>query len=109
VAGISRFDFWKMTPREFYAFVRGYERRNQDQWQMTRIMAYYSAIAFGGSDKIKSPKDLFKLPGEESEIVLTKITKLSNKEAGDRYRAFVDKKGNRVYTDEWIKERFSDA
>jgi len=45
--GMRTQDFWNDTPQEFFlrleGFLRHTERQERDEWERTRIMAYYTA------------------------------------------------------------------
>lgn len=68
--GLSSFEFWHSTPREFYNRLKGFtkERSEVDKlsWHQTRVLAFYSfAPHQGKSRRIKEPADLFKFDWEK--------------------------------------------
>lgn len=55
-------------------------------WEQTRLKCFYTATAFGGSNSIKQPKDLFKLPWDIEETV-EKVQPLTKDQFIERAKA----------------------
>lgn len=53
-----------MTLRELSCAHWGYQVKRREEWDKTRLLAYYSVIAFNGTKQIKKPSDLFLHPWE---------------------------------------------
>lgn len=105
-AAIPFSDFWNITPREFYAYIKGTEKRTTEMWEMTRVQAFYSVAAMQGTEKIKKPSDLFMIPGEVMKPrKVSKIRRIAPDELREKWRSIKDKKtGERIYTDAQIEK-----
>ncbi len=54
-----------MTPREFEAYLEGWTKREEAQWQRTRLL--YSIIYNTHSEQMKTPEELIPLPSDNKE------------------------------------------
>lgn len=66
-AGLSYSDFWKMTPREWTAWMDGFVLRQTDEWRRTRViyaLIYNTHVEPGNQLK---PEELIPLPGDAKE------------------------------------------
>jgi hypothetical protein len=96
-----------MTLRQIMNALKGYEDQNREQWSMVRRQCYYSLLSMRGGKEIGPENELFWIPGDKPiERIIGTITKTTNEEAAERFRAFKDKEGNRVYSEDWITKNF---
>ena len=66
VIGIDPQYFWdEMSPDEMKAIQESKFEHDKTTWEQARMISYWSVVAMNGTDKIKSPKDLFKFPWEK--------------------------------------------
>lgn len=42
--GLSSWDYYRMTPAEFYLAYRGFQKNEWKQWEHTRFLAYNTAL-----------------------------------------------------------------
>lgn len=47
-------------------YISGYQRRNEDKWNMVRTLSFYTIMPHSKKGKINKPKDLFKLPSDST-------------------------------------------
>jgi len=72
-AGVSYTDFWKMTPREWTAWMDGFALKEQDAWRRTRTI--YALIYNTHVDRHNQlkPEELIPLPGDKTEELHVKV------------------------------------
>jgi hypothetical protein len=56
------------SPFQFIQALIGLREEDTEQWRHARYVAWAAIIAQRGSKDLASPKDLFKLPGDNDEI-----------------------------------------
>jgi hypothetical protein len=83
-AGISYSDFWKMSPREWTAFMDGFALHEEDEWR--RIRAIYTLMYNTHVDHYNQMKaeELIPLPGDAKERVKM-LTDDEREELAKRY------------------------
>ncbi len=72
-AGLAYSDFWKMTPREWAAWMDGFALREQDSWR--RLRTIYALIYNTNVDRHHQlkPEELIPLPGDAKEPIRVKV------------------------------------
>jgi len=79
-------EFRNSTLRAILLAIEGYyeesRERQLEAWKRSRMVSFFGAQPYS-TGKLKEPKDLFLLDGEESEV---KQLNLSNKELEDWFR-----------------------
>lgn len=73
--GMSEWEFLHTTPRYFFNRQKGFERVQLEQWQRSRLEAFYAFLPHTKKGALKRPSDLFKLPGDEREIQFSEEAK----------------------------------
>lgn len=55
-----------MSQDEVSAIMKSKTEHERSQWEQTRTLSFYTIVAQQGTKHIKSPKDLFILPWDET-------------------------------------------
>lgn len=89
--GYSEKEFLLMTPRFFANAIEGYESRQRDEWERTRLMAWYAAVGPHLDPKKleKSPQKFMPFPWDK--VSKTKIVPLTAEQLQEIQRVQVEK------------------
>ncbi len=60
-------DFWKMTPREWAAWVEGFLLREEDEWRRTRTICAIVYNCHAEPCNQLKPAEILPLPGDKEE------------------------------------------
>lgn len=74
----------KMAIDEVIAVMDARHKSQRDEWERTRLLAFYTIVAQRGNKEIKTPAHLFKLPWELADRNPGKLTR---EQMEERYKA----------------------
>lgn len=69
--GLSEREFLNTTPRYFYYRNKGFDGLQLEQWERTRMQAFYSFLPHTKKNTVRRPSDLFRLPSDADYTELT--------------------------------------
>jgi len=74
--GYSENEFLLMTPRFFANAIDGYEARQRDEWERTRLLSWYAAVGPHLDPKKleKSPQKFMPLPWDKKQAKIVPMT-----------------------------------
>jgi hypothetical protein len=77
--GLTPFDFYRMTPAEFYLAVRGFNEAEWKKWRHTRLIGY-TTYSTAPRKKGKLPQSITRwlpLPNDKNAASLTPVDKMA--------------------------------
>lgn len=87
--GLKEDDFWRCTPRYFENARKGLEKKEQIQWEQSRLIAYYSFMSYPKKNPPKMDK-LIPFPWEiEKRVKKAKAMRFSEKEMIGEFEKFM--------------------
>jgi len=89
--GYSEKEFLLMTPRFFANAIDGYEARQRDEWERTRLLSWYAAVGPHLDPKKleKSPQKFMPLPWDKASK--NKIVPLTGEQIAEIQRVQIEK------------------
>lgn len=83
-------EFWASTPRYFFAMCDAVEAERLERMEETRLLAFYMVKTVDTKNRIKTPRDLFRLPTESEPPTAAEMWKQIDPAAMDRFNKFAD-------------------